>query len=382
MVIANSESTSTLVSVDNAVKRVPSLGALQVSENQEIAFRETDLCLPKDAFCLEDDDDEEQPIYLSAQGSNMGVDDCLRCMTQFLAARDKLLSQEPVNFTRFSKERILYVGQGEVAHAVPLQCDVIMSDKATTCHILAFRSATDEAPPLVSLAHLDGPNYDHCIRSMVQQHQGYHLTNNTSNKVQLSVHIMGGYEDSNGSSRSISNWLIHLLADIAEEERVWLRVTLLNCAITSMNDTGHGSPIGRGLALNVRTGKVFLARCDEDVAGPHSALRSARIWSRSATPKLSLIHYERSNNISVEPFLYSAFQGIDRLLSLSDDVLVKYTSTSADCEEDDFCTSLRSTLKMVRDVPYSRVFGDRGDRALTYKRAGRTNTWKPVGNCY
>jgi protein N-terminal asparagine amidohydrolase len=380
MVIANSESTSTLVSIDNAVKRVPSLGALQVSENQEIAFRKTDLCLNEESFCLEDD--EEQPIYLSAQGSNIGVDDCLRCMTQGLNARDELLSQEPVNFTRFSKERILYVGQGEVAHAVPLQCDVIMSDKATTCHILALRSATDEAPPLVSLTHLDGPNYDDCIRSMVQQHRGHHFANNTSNKVQLSVHTMGGFEDSSGSSRSISNWLIHLLADIAEEERVWLRMTLLNCAITSMNDTGHCSPIGRGLALNVRTGKVFLARCDEDVAGPHPALRSARLWSRSATPKLSLIHYERSNNISVEPFLYSAFQGIDTLLSLSDNVLVKCTSTSPHCEEDDFCTSLRSTLKMVRDVPYSRVFGDRGDRPLTYKRVGSTNTWKPVGNCF
>jgi hypothetical protein len=74
MVIANSDSTSTLLSLDGAVKRMSSLETLQVSKTQEIPFRKSDLFLPEDAFCLEDDD-EEQPIYVATQGSSIGVDD-------------------------------------------------------------------------------------------------------------------------------------------------------------------------------------------------------------------------------------------------------------------------------------------------------------------
>ena len=370
MVIATSDSTNTLVSLDNAIKRVSSLEGLQINnKSQSVAFRETSIYLPEDGFCLEND---EVPIYLPQDGARVGADECLGCLPQVMDARDELLAKKPVHFTRASPERILYVGQGEVAHAVAQQCDVIVSDRATTCHILAFRSTSDVADPLSSLTHIDAASYDVCVRQMVEQHRIHHGTH----QVELSVHILGGYQDSQSASRKISNWLIHLLADIAEEEQNWMRMTLRDCAITSLNDSGFSSPLGRGLALDLRTGDAFLASCNANVMGPRQTLRSARLWSQSTTPQLSLIHDQQSSTLSITPFEYSPFEGLDRLLSFSDDVLLQYTSTSPECEEEGFCSSVRSTLTLVRDVPCRVVFV--GGRPLTYQRIGTTNTWKVV----
>jgi len=372
MVIANSDSTNTLVSLDNAIKRVSSLGALQVNNTEEISFRRTNLYLPEDGFCL--DDEEETPIYLAQEGYGVSADECLGCLPQIMDARDELLAQNPVNLTRSTTERVLYVGQGEVAHAVTSQCDVIVSDKATTCHILAIRSVSPGAAPLASLTHVDAASYEDCIRSMIQHHKKHH---HESTEVRLSVHIVGGFDDSNASSKKISNWLINLLADIAEAERDWLHMTLRDCAISSLNDSGRYSPIGRGLAMNVHTGHVFLAKCDSYIAGPRPTLRAARLWSRATTPELSLIHDERSTCLQIEPFTYSSFEGLNKLLSFPDDLLLHYASTSPDCEEEGFCRSLRSTLTLVRDVPCHRVFGD---KPLTFTRVGYSNTWKTTAS--
>lgn len=376
MVIANSDSTGTLVSLENALKRVSSLEALQDQRSEEVILRQTNLYVSGNSgFCLEDTfEGQEVPIYLPKPGSSLNVDECLRCLPQLLDARDSLLNAAPVHFTRFSKERILYVGQGEVAHAVPSQCDVIMSDKATTCHVLALRSFPDSSVPLVSLGHIDSTNYEECIRSMVLRHRNHHWRG--KDKVEISVHVVGGFDDIDGTSQNISNWMIHLLADIADEERDALCLTIKNCSISCLNDSGSGSPRGRGLAIDLVSGDAFLARCDDEVTGPLPALRSARLFARNTAPQgLSQIHCEKSCYVTIEPFAYIPFRGINSLLKMPDDLLLQYTSTSPECEEDSFCSSLRATLKLVRDVPYCHVFGDRCDRHLVYKRLGRSNCW-------
>lgn len=379
MVLANSDSTGTLISLDNALKRVSSLEALQENRSEEIILRQTNLYVSGNtAFCVEDSFDSEGiPIYLPATGSSVNVDECLQCLPQVLDARDLLLSSPPVHFTRFSKERVLYVGQGEVAHALPHQCDVIMSDKTTTCHILALRSFSDTNDALVSLSHIDSTNYEECIRSMVLRHRNHHWRG--CDKVEISVHIVGGFDDIDGTSRNISNWMINLLADIADEERETLRLIIKDCSISCLNDTGFCSPRGRGLAINLVSGDAFLARCDDEVAGPLVELRSARLFARNtASHALNQTHCEKSNHFVVEPFMYKPFRGIDSLLKMPDDLLLQYTSTSPECEEDSFCNSLRTTLTLVRDVPYRRFFGDRCDRPLIYKRLGHSNRWTQV----
>jgi len=383
MVIFNSDSNNTLVSLGEAVKRVSSLESLlQDDETGDLILRKTDIFLPEDSAGA---DHDELPAYITLPGSCVSVDECLRHVPSIAQARYELLSRPVVHYSDCSVERILYVGQGEVAHAVPSQCDVIVSDKATTCHILAFQStsATNKVP-LVSLTHLDGTAYDDCIRAMVLRHRNYHMSNNMAStaaedsKVQLSIHIAGGFADSHNSSKDISNWLIHLLADIADEGKDWLHMTLRDCAITSMNDTGHCAPVARGLAVDMRTGEVFLAKCQDSTMGPVATLRSARISARSSTAQLTVIHDESSDRLIVEPFQYTPHPSLDVLLRQRDDMLLYYCSTSPDCEEDDFCDTLRATLKLMRDIPFQRFFGNSCERPLVFERMGCSNRWKQM----
>jgi hypothetical protein len=390
MVIANSDSNGTLVSLGNGLKRSSSFQGFDWGSYDEVVhYEQTQLLLPEDLICddaLGDSYQVEtrQPLYLPNQRDS--VDQCLRNNTLLMERCDELLSQPPVHYHQESKQDVLYVAQGEVAHAIPSQCDIIMSDKATTCHILALRSTlTDHSTPMSSLTHIDSISYEDCVRAMVQEHKSFHRTfkeeekkdtdSSTDSKITLDVHVVGGFDDAKGSSREISNWLITLLASIAAEEKDSLVITLQTCAISSMNDDGRNAPMARGLAMDTKTGETFLARCDEQVAGPSIPLRSIRLWSGSC-PKLSVIHTAYSNTVCIEPFKYAPFKELDGLLTLQDDVLLKYTSTSPDCEEVDFCQCIRSTLKFLRDVPCTGIFGDKCDQTLVFQRVRRSNSWK------
>jgi Protein N-terminal asparagine amidohydrolase len=335
---------------------------------------------------------QQQPIYLPSARTRdaLDVDECLKYIPQIMERCDELLAVEPVRFTKSSPESILYVAQGEVAHAVPSQgCDVIMSDKATTCHILALRSTSDDAQqePLVSLCHIDSTQYEDCIRSMFSRHAAHHhktTATATPTTIRMDVHMVGGFDDVKGTSREISNWVVALLADLAAQYSNMMQVTLQTCAISSMNESGHESPIGRGLAIHLRSGQAFLASCDQDVAGPDACLRAVRLWcpppckNKKIKKALSCIHDEHckaGSIITIAPFDFKPFAEIDRLLALPDHVLIQYCSTSPNCEEDDFCTLLRRTLHYLRTTTPQKVFGGPQQKARVYQRVAN-NTWK------
>ena len=133
--------------------------------------------------------------------------------------------------------------------------------------------------------------------------------------------------------------------------------------------------IGRGLGVDTRTGDVFLASVESDVAGPLPVLRSVRLWSQSKERKLSVVHTERSNQFVIPPFSFEGCPELQQLLQLPDDWLLRYTSTSPDVEESDFCSSVRETLRFLRDVECTHVFGKNIDRPLTFKRSSSSNSW-------
>lgn len=426
MVIATSDSNETLVSLhNNGLKRSGSLEFLRASpRTQSFEFFPTDLFLPADngEFFGDADDDESfyscsgddeaaisinnnhnttysrDCLYLP-ESNALSLDECVKCIPTMMETCDALLSQTPRHYTERSRTRVLYAAQREVAHAVPLQCDVIMSDKATTCHILALYSSScavggGAAVPLASLAHIDGTGYEACIRAMVKRHLHHHQMDDSliqerekegeekkdnveSSMLELQVHIMGGFEDRDGTSRKISNWLLRVLADIAREEKRRMVTTLCTCAISSVNDNGHGAPIGRGLAIGLCTGDVFLASCDQAVAGPDCILRSLRLWGNDyGERRLEVVHDERLNMLKVTPFYFAPFPELNSLLKLSDRRLLKHTSTSPECEEDDFCPRLRQALVFLRDVPPERIFGHELNRTRHFKRIGHSNVWK------
>lgn len=381
MVIANSSSTDTLVSLNDVRK----IGSEEDSYRKAPLYLRTNILLPNDAT---DDDDSssccsiplyEQYLYLPSVDDEP-VDNCLRSIPQVMDAADELLATAPLHFTATSCERLLYVGQGEVAFSTSQQCDVIASDKATTCHILAFRSSSEKGP-MVSLTHIDSVGYESCIRSMITEHKLFHVNNeekkseHNGDRLNVDVYLMGGFDDDDNASRAISNFLLNLLAHIAAEQSHEITLTLKLCAISSINDDGRSCPIGRGLGISVKTGEAFLALVDSDVAGPSPQLRSARIWSGNADKKLSVIHFHTSNNMVVQPFRYSPLKQMDALLALPDAILIRYTSTSPDVEEADFCDSVRSTLAFMKKVKCESVFGPDCRRPAVFRRINNTNLW-------
>jgi protein N-terminal asparagine amidohydrolase len=383
-------STDTLVSLHNGYKSGHHQ-ALSVDEPTQV-FRQTNLLLPE--LTVKEEDDEKswysctegeepgsssaEPLYLPSDASSSAVDDYLPRV--LLETRDELLLHKHVEYTSQSRERLLYVGQGELAHAIPVQCDVLVSDKATTCHILALQSESINCNgqlPLTSLAHIDGTQYSKCVREMIQRHANHHRQQQHGKPgIRMVVHIVGGFNDAKETSRKLSCWLLHLLADVAQEHAKYMTMTLQTCCISSLNDDGRGSPIGRGLAIHTKTGRIMLARCQGSVTGPCRSLRSARLFSQPNT--LACIHSERMNGIIIDAFAYeSARMDLDFLLSLPDEILIQHTSTSPHCEDDDFCTSLRATLQWMRDVPHTTAF-PLGDR-LIFKRFG-CNQWRSMSS--
>eukprot|EP00586_Coscinodiscus_wailesii_P011234 CAMPEP_0172500018 /NCGR_PEP_ID=MMETSP1066-20121228/133525_1 /TAXON_ID=671091 /ORGANISM="Coscinodiscus wailesii, Strain CCMP2513" /LENGTH=404 /DNA_ID=CAMNT_0013274057 /DNA_START=22 /DNA_END=1236 /DNA_ORIENTATION=- len=367
---------------------------------------ETHLMLPSDDFI-----DIEQRLYLPAAtlssyespcnvATQLSIDECLRNIPNVYVRNDELLNQphrvlssSKDNVSSDNNERILNVFQGEVAHATSSQCDVIASDNATTCHILAMRSTLsdrrDDGQTLASLAHIDRPGYEDCVRDMIKRHKSFHrdaITLCSDEIIDMDVHIMGGFNDADGSSREISSFLMDLLVRLSEEECCSVRMTLRTCAISCMNDDGQCSPIGRGLAVNVATGECFLATVDNSAVGPAAVLRNARLWSRSSSSKkrrLSLMHDVRDSNdgesrIVVEPFMFHDIRGSDILLRLPDCVLLQHTSTSPEVEKDDFCDVVRKTLRFMKYVDCKNVFGQYYDEAVVFQRQPSGNMWGKI----
>lgn len=383
MVITSSDSTNTLVSLDghNDLKGLSSVRVFPSNVNASIEFRRTALQLPEEEFdYFSDDEDDEDNSFSCAKSvlylpkNGISVDESLKCVPAVIDARDDFLSPEPVYYDATSKQRLLYVAQGEIAHCTATQSadiDILVSDKATTCHILAFRSTSSTAAPLCSMTHLDDCSYTHCIRTAVEAHHKHHSGASSLDfdaNIRLDIHVVGGFEDADGSSRKISSWLLHLLADLADDYSEKSMVfTLRTVCVTSMNDCNNSVPIARGLALNCRTGQVTTAKCSTSVI-PALSLRSARLWIRNSESKLHLIHtqHDSGHTITVQPFHFKPFEGLEMLLTLSDSVLLQYCSTSPDCEEDDFVPQLRQTLCFLRDTSCTATFGPNCDRPLRY----------------
>lgn len=360
------------------------------------------------------------------------------------ASRERLLASKRRKFSSGGNHRVLYVAQGERANATSKQYDVLMSDKATTCHILAFRSRTSGANkgnlPLTSLTHLDGPQYEECVRDMIQEHLDHHRRDNSCNesrskraklveeekksddfrephedsigghlgeKITIDINVMGGFDDIDSSSSSITNWLLRLLARMAKEfkdQRVGVQMVVKTLVVSSSNNEvdviNNDCPIGRGLGIELRTGDVFLTDTQDDScsSGPVSVLRSVRLWSRCASSeagqshRLTVVHttkdvddlwasfgYDKDSDFRkeyslfwVQPFRFRSIPDADVLLGLPDELLLQYTSTSPDAEEAGFCKDVRASMAFLKhqcdtkNENGSSYFGKSFDRPMVF----------------
>jgi hypothetical protein len=383
MVIQTSNSCNTLVSLED-YKRYSSEHDNESRNQQIVSYQKTNLLLPADLFDDDDDDNDcyfaDQHLYLPSSGD---LDHYLRGVPQIMETADELLANAPTLLDASCGKRILSVGQGEVAHCTPEQADILVSDKATTCHIVFFKSTLNDST-LVSCTHLDSVDYESCVRGIISEHIAHHAISSSngcdekkqdfsnSNKISMDIHILGGFEDED--ARIISNWLLRLLGDLASEYQEDIAMRLQTCVTSSINDNGHACPIGRGLAMNVRTGVVFLAKVDASVGGPLPLLRAARLWSGSK--RLTLIHSSLSENVVISAFDYKPMTDLALLLQLPDAILLQYTSTSPHVEEADFCSCVRSTLTFMNTTRCEAVFPF--SKSLLFARVGLTNEWRPI----
>ena len=336
--------------------------------------------------------------------------------------------------------RVINVLQGEIAHCTPSQADILVSDDATTCHIVAIWSrhfgseskegtkstSLDSCSLFATMAHIDGPGYGGCIKKAVNEHVKHHFAKlRDSGKstgirslgiIGMSVHIMGGFNDHDRSSITITNDVLQTLAAVSrdhEDNCFRLQITLETCAVASANDDGTGCPLGRGLAMDVATGKIFLAEVDDvelvssyyptttscdrmvtfdhelprtiakdcisSARGPAFTLRSIRIWAsafhssnRKRVRKLSIIHHPIEDSLIIESFFFAPHYSLKRLLECNDTVLLRQTSTSPEVEKTNFASRVRESFMFMNQNSSSKVF--QHGKPIKYNRVG-LNGW-------
>lgn len=319
--------------------------------------------------------------YENSNCSSMAIDEYLNSIPSLRNSADCLLSQNVFiegtgDILKYSDidNTVLNIFQGEIASATSSQVDILMSAKATTCHIVAIRSNSGEVEALSTLTHIDKAGYENSLREMILEHKLHHNRGKKSSgrisKIEMDLHIVGGFVDVDNSSRQITHFLINFFARIAEEEFESITITLKTCAVSCMNDDGMHCPLCRGMGILCDNGKIFPVMASTGhylPMGPEFALRSSRLWAGSRE-NLSHIHSSSSPGIlSIEPFKFSPFEQLDLVLQLSDCVLLECISTSPDVEEDDFCENIRKVLCFIKKNSWGELFGPQCDQPILYE---------------
>jgi hypothetical protein len=389
--IPKTESTCTLIDVNDFddVKDPK----MQIHHHvQEIQVtQETDLYLIHDG-------NYKTSLSLPSSSSTMSMNECLSCnpilttrATEALSHRIHTYKPNPTQTLTLTQTHtpVIYVHQREVAHVSNEQYDkrgaVLASDAATTCHILALRSIHNQKI-LGSLCHLDSTKNEACIRKMVQEHIDYHDNISNDARVIMEVHIVGGYNDTKGNSSEITESVFCLLRDLASELKSTMEVQIKTCIVSGLNDSMtysksllQPSPMVRGMAMDVASGHITLLQyVHSTLLGPEPTLRRVRLWSTSPNAgDLLTVHSPRGEQISIAEFTFHAFEDIDVFLSLPDDVLLEYSSTSPECEGENFCDELRAACRFVRDVKAEDCFF--GRKSVVYDYVGKGCDWEKLG---
>mmetsp|Transcript_10344 Transcript_10344/g.19962 ORF Transcript_10344/g.19962 Transcript_10344/m.19962 type:complete len:622 (-) Transcript_10344:184-2049(-) len=273
--------------------------------------------------------------------------------------------------TSTNSGRVLNVLQGEIAHCTPQQADIVVSDDATTCHIVALWSRLNwggnkhsgkrdhdgvcvknicssaglsTSSILATMAHIDGTGYDACLREAVKEHFFYHLKPDEPNSwthrgnhgtIEMSIHLMGGFNDEDGSSIEITDDVLRTLSALADEfghlslnendGTTRICMTLETCAVSSANDNGSGCPIGRGLAMEVSAGTVFLAEVEDDSNRAMSSSVLTKFPFKSA-PSIAHALYPSSPVVSRDGLGFISVDGDVHIMDIGIDTAQNFTT--------------------------------------------------------
>ena len=210
-----------------------------------------------------------------------------------------------------------------------------------------------------------------------------------NDKIQIELHMAGGFDDSDGTSHQLSKELLEVWASLGEKYSSEVSIHLCTAAISGLNTDTDG-PKARGLGIDTRTGEVFMVPCElpKHLDGPAVEIRNARSWARgmncsssdggnnasdesSSKPELSVLHtrQNRPGEILIEPFEYHPQPQLNPLLNVPDQVLKQVVSTSPEHESERFCSDLRRTLSFINTVPSKSIFGGTDNpKPLVFRR--------------
>ena len=221
-------------------------------------------------------------------------------------------------------ENCLYVGQREMAIcSKDDDIDIIGSEDATTCHIIIVRDVVSNT---TALAHLDTPE-DHQFLELEQTL----VSRISSDKLELEVYLVGGFDDDRGTSQEISKSVFSLM--MASDVSYELKLACIGPINTVLRD-GTTWPIHYGVAVDLKSGALSPATFE--CHGPDPDIRS--LWCEEG---LHNLYDNQSGHIIIQQFEYSVWRYPDRWLQQSDETILKYCSTSPTVEPPSFCDNMR-----------------------------------------
>jgi hypothetical protein len=269
---------------------------------------------------------------------------------QLLQRTEALLPQDGLG--RTGPVKLLYVKQQEWAVAAPGQgLDAVVSDEATTCHIVALRNRTTGA---VALAHLDSPM---SVRGMAALEAAVAGETRPGDGEALDVYIAGGYMEP--SAEALSAALLQYLA--CDGARTYsLQVARMSSSNTA-EALGVQGPVCRSLGIWLSDGAAFSGPLPEAARGPARQLRGARMWgSRPPTdePLTQVPYLPASSEVVIVPYRFLPRPWLAQLLALNDRELLQRTSTSPELEGPTFVADMRATLAMLAGSSWAEHFPD------------------------
>ncbi|XP_076001444.1 protein N-terminal asparagine amidohydrolase [Genypterus blacodes] len=250
---------------------------------------------------------------------------------------------------------LLYVQQREFAATTPADkfVSVIGSGDATTCHLVVLRHTGSGA---VCLAHCDGSSTRSEVPLFVK---AVTSLSNLSKEGRFELHLVGGFDDETKTSHELSHDLLVAFHNQREE------IHLETCCITEMNDAvvdGTHRPIVRGIGVNTKTGDLFPASFAHK--GPAEELRSARTFTGG---QMAEIYDSSQALVKIGPCTWSPNLDIAFWLSQSDDIILKYLSTSPMVEPPHFVHHMKSTIRFLLEHPDSDSLFPGGQPQLFHK---------------
>ena len=282
---------------------------------------------------------------------------------------ETLYAQSPVVQ---SPVKLLYVLQREFAVVSPTddKIDVLGSEDATTCHLLALRHT---GSGVTALAHFDGCGMDEALERMIVKMLD--ASRGFPEGGRIEAHVVGGFVDDRQESVRLFQKLFALFRHSRHD------VHLVTACVCDANDViktnGVHFPILYGVAVDCKTGTVFPATFPDK--GPDMALRAARHFTGSNRKTVIDIYDVRNKRLVLDAFHLDPWEEASLWIQQPDDFILNYLSTSPKQEPGDFVPSLKETLRFIIYNPDLSVDIFPGGRCRMYDKSidGR---WFPAAN--